>query len=98
MKHFVDYKTVVARGGKGGNGCMSFTRFKGKEFAGPDGGNGGNGGHVILEGKGDKQTLKTYMSGAVSRGVLSWTCDLVLALGQRFNSHSWRLFCFNPLE
>ena len=30
-------------------------------------------------------------------GVVSWTCDPVLALGQRFDSHSRRLFCCNPL-
>ena len=38
------------------------------------------------------------VSGAVSQGVVSWTCDPVLALGQRFYSHSQRLFCCNPLE
>ena len=32
-----------------------------------------------------------------SLGVVSWTCDPVLALGQRFNSHSKRLLCCNPL-
>ena len=32
-----------------------------------------------------------------SRGIESWTCDLVLALGQRFDSHSRHLFCYNPL-
>ena len=31
-----------------------------------------------------------------SRGVVSWTCDPVLALGQTFDSHSWHLFCCNP--
>ena len=28
------------------------------------------------------------MSGAVIHGVVSWTCDPVLALGQGFDSHS----------
>ena len=32
--------------------------------------------------------LANETSGAVSRGEASWTCDLVLALGQRFASHS----------
>ena len=32
--------------------------------------------------------LRVDRSGAVSRGVVSWTCDPVLALGQRFDSHS----------
>ena len=30
-------------------------------------------------------------------GVVSWTCDTVLALGQGFDSHSRRSFCCNPL-
>ena len=30
-------------------------------------------------------------------GVVSWICDPVLALGQRFVSLSGRLFCYNPL-
>ena len=30
-------------------------------------------------------------------GVVSWTCDPVLALGQRFDSHFRRSFCCNPL-
>ena len=32
-----------------------------------------------------------------SLGVVSWTYDSVLALEQRFGSHSRRLFCCNPL-
>ena len=32
-----------------------------------------------------------------SRGVVSWTCDPVHALEQRFDFHYRRLFCFNPL-
>ena len=32
-----------------------------------------------------------------SRGVVTWTCVQVLALGQRFDSNSRRLFCCNPL-
>ena len=32
-----------------------------------------------------------------SRGVVSWTCDPVLALGQRLDSYSRPLFCCNPL-
>ena len=38
--------------------------------------------------------LDTWISGA---GVVSWTCDPVLAQGQRFDSHSRRSFCCNPL-
>ena len=32
-----------------------------------------------------------------SLGIVSWTCDSVPALVQRFNSYSRRLFCCNPL-
>lgn len=49
VKHFVDYKQLVVRAGRGGDGCMSFSSLHRKEFAGPDGGNGGHGGHVIFE-------------------------------------------------
>lgn len=48
-RHFVDSRRVVATGGSGGNGHMSFFRVPYKEWAGPCGGNGGNGGHVILQ-------------------------------------------------
>jgi hypothetical protein len=47
---FVDYRVTRVQGGDGGNGCMSFLRIFGNEWAGPDGGNGGNGGHVIFKG------------------------------------------------
>ena len=29
-----------------------------------------------------------FLSEAASRGVVSWTCDPVLALGKRFDSHT----------
>lgn len=44
----VDYKRVVAVGGKGGEGCISLLRLWANEFAGPDGGDGGHGGHVVF--------------------------------------------------
>ena len=52
---FVDFKKVRVKGGRGGNGCLSFLSAFRVEFAGPDGGNGGNGGHVIFQG--EKQQL-----------------------------------------
>ena len=44
-----------------------------------------------------KHILNRYMSGEVSQGVVSWTCDPVLALGQRFDSHFRCQFFCNPL-
>jgi GTPase len=45
---FVDELELVARGGRGGNGIVSFRREKYVPYGGPDGGDGGNGGSVYL--------------------------------------------------
>lgn len=45
---FVDELEMLVRGGRGGNGVVSFRREKYVPRGGPDGGDGGDGGHVYL--------------------------------------------------
>jgi GTP-binding protein len=49
---------VVARGGNGGDGCVSFHREKFLAKGPPNGGNGGRGGSVIIRASSDETTLK----------------------------------------
>ena len=46
---FVDEAKVKVKGGKGGDGVVSFRREKFEPTGGPDGGDGGQGGDVILK-------------------------------------------------
>lgn len=45
---FIDEAVIFVRGGKGGDGCMSFRREAYAPKGGPDGGDGGDGGSVYM--------------------------------------------------
>lgn len=54
----MDFIRVKAKGGDGGNGCVSFQREKYLAKGPPNGGNGGRGGNVIIRASADESTLK----------------------------------------
>ncbi len=53
----IDQATIFVRGGRGGDGALSFRREKYIPKGGPDGGDGGDGGDVILIGDSHTATL-----------------------------------------
>lgn len=57
---FIDEMTMHMTAGRGGNGVMRLKHEKGKEFAGPSGGDGGKGGDVILRAVRDVHILLKY--------------------------------------
>ncbi|KAI8086175.1 obg family GTPase CgtA [Halteromyces radiatus] len=57
-RQFVDFMRVVAKGGNGGDGCVSFHREKFLAKGPPNGGNGGRGGDVIIRANKDETTLR----------------------------------------
>jgi len=60
MTTFVDWVTLHADAGKGGDGCVSVHREKFKPLGGPDGGNGGRGGDIVLVVDPDVTTLLDF--------------------------------------
>lgn len=58
---FVDEIAVTARGGRGGDGCISFQRRKFRPRGGPSGGNGGRGGAVVLRANHNLNTLFDFV-------------------------------------
>ena len=57
---FIDEMTMNMKAGNGGNGVMRLKHEKGKEFAGPSGGDGGKGGDVIIRAVRDVHILSKY--------------------------------------
>jgi len=56
----VDEITVHARAGNGGDGVVRWLHTRGKELAGPSGGNGGSGGSVFIRAVPDINRLSQY--------------------------------------
>ena len=56
----IDQAEIYVRGGKGGNGCVSFRREKFVPKGGPDGGDGGNGGSVYAVADPSVETLLDF--------------------------------------
>src|SRR3954463_5947262 len=57
---FQDRAVVQVRGGRGGDGCVSFRREKFVPKGGPDGGDGGDGGDVVLVASGELRDLSYF--------------------------------------
>jgi len=57
---FIDDLTIHIKAGKGGSGVVRWLHERGKEMAGPSGGNGGNGGDVYVHAVRDLGILEKY--------------------------------------
>jgi GTPase len=58
----IDRAEILVRGGKGGDGCVSFRREKFVPRGGPDGGDGGDGGGVYAVADPNVETLLDFQS------------------------------------
>lgn len=65
---FVDELRIHARAGRGGDGVVRWLHQKGKEFAGPNGGNGGRGGAIYMRAVRDSAILARYTGEKEFRG------------------------------
>lgn len=58
--NFIDKESILIKSGDGGDGAVSFIRYKGVSDGGPDGGDGGNGGAVYFVGDRHKVSLNDF--------------------------------------
>lgn len=58
---FVDREVITLKSGNGGDGAVSFMRYKGVANGGPDGGDGGKGGSVYFVADRHKSSLIDFM-------------------------------------
>ncbi len=58
---FVDREVITLKSGDGGDGAVSFMRYKGVANGGPDGGDGGRGGNIYFVGDRHKSSLIDFM-------------------------------------
>ncbi len=65
---FVDQIKVHAKGGDGGNGCVSFLREKFIPKGGPNGGDGGRGGNIVLRAETHSDSLAPFFYEPIIRG------------------------------
>ena len=57
---FIDEMKIRARAGRGGDGVVRWRHERGREFAGPSGGDGGRGGNVYARAVRDLGILSRY--------------------------------------
>ena len=57
---FIDKESILIKSGDGGDGIVSYIRYKGVANGGPDGGDGGNGGAVYFVGDRHKTNLNEF--------------------------------------